>query len=470
MGRLTQASIAVALYVSMTVLAAAANQRAFVVGINIYDNLPPDKQLVKAVNDSRVMAATFRDLGFTVLQQENVGLSQFYALWQRFLDSVQPGDVVAVFFSGHGVEINGVNYLIPRDTPELGAGEVMLMRQSASLNGHSGLMADLKKRQPRISLMIIDACRDNPYAAGSTKSIGKDLGLAPVEPPEGMFVMYSAGAGEKSLDRLYDRDPESTSVYTRRLIPLLKTPGLTLPEVGQQVRMSVRDLARTAQPPRAQTPAYYDQLVGRYCLSGCSDGGPQQNSAADQGPSAAAREWATVDKSSLAELQTFKDRYPGTSEAAYADARARDLRQKEAMLRPPPRPEIRPLPRPEERPRRPALEDVGGAWRGTYMYADNKPPVVFDMTINVSGNSCGGRIEEPNTFGHRSVSKLFANVACRVDTTSAGVRLVFRKTYDGTGGQSHSVDYAGEISPDGRTVTGTWSIGSTTGRFSLSKQ
>lgn len=116
-----------------------------------------------------------------------------------------------------------------------------------------------------------------------------------------------------------------------------------------------------------------------------------------------------------------------------------------------------------------ALADLGGMWQGVYAGGLNPRPVNFVMTLQVYGNTCRGRIEEPNTFGHPSAPRLYANVECRL-VVGRPPRLVFRKVYDGTGGQSHSVDYDGEISLDGRSVTGTWRIGTLSGGFSLIKQ
>lgn len=241
---------------------------ALVIGNNDYVNLSKEKQLKKAVNDSRAVAETLGSLGYTVTRAENVFRDRFDRLWQSFLNDIEPGDIVALYFSGHGVELDGANHLLPSDAPPRESGEFVLRRAASNLNQ---LMAEVRRRTPGVALFVVDACRNNPFADPGTKSLGgRDLGLAPVEPPEGTFVMYSAGIGETSLDRLSEHDLEPTSVYTRKLLPLLATPGLTLPEVGQQVRVAVRDLARTRQPyPHRQTPAYYDQLIGDFCPAGC---------------------------------------------------------------------------------------------------------------------------------------------------------------------------------------------------------
>jgi hypothetical protein len=117
------------------------------------------------------------------------------------------------------------------------------------------------------------------------------------------------------------------------------------------------------------------------------------------------------------------------------------------------------------------LAGLAGTWRGAYFYANSRQrPVEFVLTLEVEGGVCRGRTEEPNTFGHRSAPKLFASVQCSLTTGTGFPRLVMRKVYDGTGGQSHAVDYVGELSADGRSLTGTWSLAGGSGSFRLSRQ
>jgi hypothetical protein len=117
----------------------------------------------------------------------------------------------------------------------------------------------------------------------------------------------------------------------------------------------------------------------------------------------------------------------------------------------------------------PRLGDLMGAWRGRYAYTTYRGgvPVDFAMTLAIVDNGCRGRIEEPNTFGDRAARNLYATVVCQVDITKLPARLIFKKTYDGTGRVSHSVDYSGDISPDGRSVKGIWRIGNEYGTFEL---
>lgn len=244
---------------------ASAKRVAFVVGIDAYDNLPAQEQLQKAVNDSRAIGTALAGLGYQLVSADNADRRGFNESWQKFLSAVEPGDETAFFFAGHGVEIGGLNYLLPRDVPAPQSGQSSLIKnESLSV---TDLLADLADKSPRVSLIILDACRDNPFAAEGTRSVGGTRGLARVDPPEGTFVLYSAGAGQTALDRLSNTDADPDSVFTRSLVPLLKTKGLALQDVALRVREDVAALAGSVG--FKQTPAYYDQLIGRVCLAGC---------------------------------------------------------------------------------------------------------------------------------------------------------------------------------------------------------
>jgi uncharacterized caspase-like protein len=249
--------------------ASAEKRVAIAIGIDAYDNLKAEQQLRKAVNDSRSAGDAFASIGFEVIRADNVRRLEFNRAWQRFLNRIDPGDTVAVYFAGHGVEIAGSNFLLARDVPQVASGEDDLLKGEAI--GLSRLLDDLRGRRPKVSVLILDACRDNPFPQPGGRSVGGTRGLTRVDAPEGTFVMFSAGTGEAALDRLSDADEDSNSVYTRRLLPLITQPGLSLPDLAQEVRRQVRELAATVK--HRQTPAYYDEVVGRFCLANC-DGGP----------------------------------------------------------------------------------------------------------------------------------------------------------------------------------------------------
>jgi uncharacterized caspase-like protein len=233
MRMLLRAMTALLLCVVLSTGAFAQKRVAYVVGIDKYDHLGPAQQLQRAVNDARAVSVTLSELGFEVIAAENVGRADFNGRWQRFLDTVQPGDTATVYFSGHGVEIEGLNFIIPRDLPRISYGrQERVKRESLSV---SELLLDLQRRKPQVTVLILDACRDHPLMPPEFRSAGGPRGLATMDPPEGTFIMYAAGAGETALDRLPGNDPDKTnSVYTRHLLPLLKKPDLSLPELARR--------------------------------------------------------------------------------------------------------------------------------------------------------------------------------------------------------------------------------------------
>jgi hypothetical protein len=148
--------------------------------------------------------------------------------------------------------------------------------------------------------------------------------------------MYSAGTGESALDVLDDAGRNPNSVYTRHLVPLLKTPGLSLTEVAEQVRVSVRQMAATVQ--HVQTPAYYNQVLGRVCLAGgdCAVrvvSGPIQPTEAER--TAVAKEvWAAAkDTTSIPALEAFVRRFGDTYYGDLAKVRLALVREGEAAAR-----------------------------------------------------------------------------------------------------------------------------------------
>ena len=222
-------------------------------------------------------AASLSKLGFDVATGVNVSRTETNRKLQDFLNRIEPGDVALFYFAGHGVEIAGSNYLLPIDIPEATPGnEEFLKSEAISLNA---VLDGLRERKARVTILVIDACRDNPFAIKTGRSVGGARGLALVVPPQGTFIMYSAGAGEAALDRLTDADPEPNSVFTRTFVPLLAQGGLNLPELARETRRRVHELAASAG--QSQTPAYYDEVLGDFSFA---EGSGAQTAAAPPKP------------------------------------------------------------------------------------------------------------------------------------------------------------------------------------------
>ncbi len=264
--------ITVALIAGAAQAALAEKRVALVVGNDKYANLPARAQLERAVNDARAVTQALKDVGFAVAEIEDASRSSFNAKWQQFLLTVAEGDIVAFYFSGHGIEIEGLNFLIPSDIPQIEYGrQEQIKRESIDV---AQLLLDLKKRKPGVSLIVLDACREHPLIPDEFRSPGAAPGgLAKMDAPNGTFIMYSAGAGQTALDRLPKADPDAVnSVFTRKLLPLMRQKGLELTELAREVRKQVHALAATVS--HAQTPAYYDGVLGKFCLAGCDADAP----------------------------------------------------------------------------------------------------------------------------------------------------------------------------------------------------
>jgi hypothetical protein len=264
--------------------ARAEKRVALAIGNDLYPNFPADRQLKKAVNDAKTIAETLKSLGFEVMVGTNLGRQAMIDKLADFTAQLQPGDMAALFFAGHGVAIGGVNYLIPSDVPAVSEGAEARVR-GASI-AEPDLIAELQAKSVRVALLVIDACRDNPFPRSAGRSIGNTRGLADAKPARGIFTLYSAGIGQTALDRLSGNDPANNSVFTRVFAEQLKRPELHLGDLAVEVRERVAELALKAtdgngQPaPHEQTPAYYDQtLGGRIYLAGIAPPRPVQNSA-----------------------------------------------------------------------------------------------------------------------------------------------------------------------------------------------
>lgn len=321
--------------------AEAARKLALVIGNNDYKEVP---KLDKAVADSKAIAAALAGLGFEVSaaldadrRTLNLALSKLYA-------SIEPGDTVLVQYSGHGVQIESDNYLLPVDVPAIRDGNTELLK-SESLRLFT-VMETVTQKGAGSSIFIIDACRDNPFATGGKRAVGGTRGMANVATTKGMFIMFSAGVGQTALDRLSENDGEATSVYTRVLLKRLANPGVKLRDLAASIRDDVEMLGKSVG--HTQRPAYYDDLPENFSLAPEAANSEQQQQQAvyvppkiisetpppTRDPTEEARQaWEAVkDQTSPAPFEMVAKRYGGTLYGDLAAARAQELRDNAARV------------------------------------------------------------------------------------------------------------------------------------------
>ncbi len=288
--------------------ARAAKRVALVIGNDRYVNLP-NQQLQKAVGDARAVGAALLQIGFDVISGENVDRNGLADKLDEMTRRLAPDDTAFFFFSGHGVALDGANYILPTDVPDIAADQETRLKLAALAEGD--IIAALTAREVAVAVVVLDACRNNPFkpARPGQKGVGFGKGLAPPPQVRGVFSLYAAGIGQGAFDRLYEGDPNPNSVFSRVLVPALTRPGLDLTALAVDVRQGVSQIAHDAGVE--QLPAYYDGLTGRFYLAGLPPGGEQpKGPGREPAESDAERIWGTIKTTtSLAVIDDYIRRY-----------------------------------------------------------------------------------------------------------------------------------------------------------------
>jgi len=212
---------------------------ALVIGNNKYLAVSP---LENPSRDANLVAATLRGLGFqTVEVKHDLSRDSFIAALREFEQKSYGADWAIIYYGGHGIEVNGFNYLIPTDAQLRSDRDVQ--DEAISLDRIMFSIESAKK----LRLVILDACRDNPFISrmrrtSVTRSIGR--GLAPVEPEGGTLIAYSAKHGQLALDGTGENSPFALS-----LVRHLSRPGVEINKVFRAVRDDVLNATNKRQEP-----------------------------------------------------------------------------------------------------------------------------------------------------------------------------------------------------------------------------
>src|SRR5215475_12796233 len=197
--------------------ALAGKRVAFVLANSAYQNAP---QLTNPVNDGALIAATLKDAGFDVVDsRRDLSALETRRALRDFSDQARDADIAVVYYAGHGLEVDGSNYLVPVDAK--------LERDSDVYDEAFSLDRILLAVEPakRLRLVILDACRDNPFDKTMKRTMasrGIGRGLAKIEPASpNTLIAYSARAGSTAQD-----GDGKNSPFTIALSSHLTTPGL----------------------------------------------------------------------------------------------------------------------------------------------------------------------------------------------------------------------------------------------------
>lgn len=222
------------------------NALALVVGINNY-HLDKNK-LDNAVNDSKEIGDKLLQLGYVVINEINCTTSGFATVISEFSELLEKFDIGLFFFAGHGLQIDGENFLCATDTDF--TDNRVVKYTSIPLNQ---LLSDMNKANPKVKIVILDACRNNPYPDSFRGTFNK--GLAPIYAPKGTIIAFSTSPGEAALDG----GGGTNSIYTSAILKHIDDKNIQIEEFFKRVRTSVFTMSGEKQLSWEHT-----SLIGDY--------------------------------------------------------------------------------------------------------------------------------------------------------------------------------------------------------------
>ena len=217
--------------------AAAEKRIALVVGNSAYQNIA---RLDNPRNDATLMADTLLGLGFTLIggrAQLDLDKPALDLAVQNFGRQVQGADVALFYYAGHGVQVNGANYLVPVSDNPTREADVDFQMVDINL-----VLRQMQGSGTRLNMVILDACRNNPFGARGLRA--SDGGLAQMRPPEGTLISYATQPGSVAQD-----GSDGHSPYTKALAATIRQAGLDIFQTFNQVGLAVKRATGGSQQP-----------------------------------------------------------------------------------------------------------------------------------------------------------------------------------------------------------------------------
>jgi tetratricopeptide (TPR) repeat protein len=222
-------------------VAHAEKRVALVIGNSAYRTVAV---LPNPASDARLMSDTLSSLGFFVVgggAQIDLDKAGFEAALGEFAKALNGADVALFYYAGHGVETHGLNLLVPVDVHPADEGDVF-----AQTIGLAGILDQMEKSGARINLLLLDACRNNPFRNQGVRSTTG--GLAQMQAPPGTLISFATQPRSVSLD-----GDDGHSPYTRALAATMQHPGFGLFKTFNEVGLAVEKATRGVQLPWVST-------------------------------------------------------------------------------------------------------------------------------------------------------------------------------------------------------------------------
>lgn len=210
---------------------------ALVIGNGSYQNVA---RLPNPANDARLIASTLQRAGFTLVgggPQVDLDKAQFDRLIQQFGRELPGADVALFYYSGHGMQVQGVNWLVPVDANPTSAKDMDFQMVDASL-----VLRQMEDAGTKLNMVILDACRNNPFAIRGVRAAAG--GLGEMAAPEGTLISYATQPGNVALD-----GDSGDSPYTVALAKAIERPGSDVFHVFNEVGLVVKQGTAGAQQP-----------------------------------------------------------------------------------------------------------------------------------------------------------------------------------------------------------------------------
>ncbi|OCK58981.1 caspase family protein [Bradyrhizobium sp. LMTR 3] len=247
---LDKANVATAIVTSTAPISNNDRRIALVIGNSAYENVAA---LPNPVRDAKLVADVLKRAGFeTVISLTDLRKDALVSALRDFAARAETADWAVVYYAGHGMEVGGINYLVPTDAKiaadrDIGFEAVPLEQ-----------VLNAAERAKKLRLVILDACRDNPFANQMKRTLtvasrSVSRGLAAVEPEAGTLVVYAAKDGETALD-----GDGTNSPFASAFVKNLPTPGLEVRRLFDFVRDDVMEATG-----RKQKPFSYGSISGR---------------------------------------------------------------------------------------------------------------------------------------------------------------------------------------------------------------
>jgi uncharacterized caspase-like protein len=209
---------------------------ALIIGNGNYKSGP----LKNAVNDALDMAATLSEKGFTVILRQDANRTEMRDAIREFGREINQGGVGLFYYSGHGLQVDGINYLVPIDADIELKAEVAEECVNAST-----VLKVMEYSNNRINVIILDACRNNPFRSFSRSD---EKGITRMDPPQGAkqgsIIAFATAPGAVASD-----GDTRNGLYTSKLLRYIKMSGLTLEEVFKRARIDVANESGGHQIP-----------------------------------------------------------------------------------------------------------------------------------------------------------------------------------------------------------------------------